>query len=122
MSIANMQDVLYLVGAICLAWITVFLCWVLYEAGRLVHQANELVTDTREKINMVERVLMSIGEKLSNASQYLGLIADGGRQILSIFRSRSTPTKTSLNKKVKKAKKILDDVEEDVENTEDWEN
>ena len=80
---SNAQDLLYLVGAVCVLWITGFLCWALYEAAKLLHQANAVVRDGREKLSRFERTVAQIAEKISNASQYLGFIAEGGKQIIS---------------------------------------
>lgn len=103
MSFISMQDLLYLVGAISLAWITVFLCWVLFEIGKLIHQANALVTDTREKIGRFERAIAAIGEKLGATSQYLGFIAEGGKQLLSFLHNREEKQERKTKKKTKEA-------------------
>ena len=55
-------DLLYFIGAICLLWITGFLCWTLYEIARLVRQANEVMDDTRHKIERFESAVVAIGE------------------------------------------------------------
>lgn len=98
-----MRDLLFLVGAVSLAWVTVFLCWVLYEIGKLIHQANELVSDTREKIGRFERLVMSIGEKLGATSQYLGFIAEGGKQLLSFLHNREEKQERKTKKKSKES-------------------
>ncbi len=85
---SSTQDLLYFVGAICVLWITVFLCWCLYEAGKLIHQANAVVKEGREKLSRFEKSVVAIGEKLSNVSQYLGFIAEGGRQLVAHFHKR----------------------------------
>lgn len=104
MSFLSMHDLLYLVGAISLAWITVFLCWVLFEIGKLIHQANELVSDTREKIGRVERAVAMIGDKLGSTSQYLGYIAEGGKQLLSFLHMREEKAEPRTKKKGKEPK------------------
>ena len=112
MSIANVQDVLYIVASLCLIWITVFLCWALFEAGRLLHQANKMVTDTREKITRVERVLTTVGDKIGSASSYLGLIAEGGKQVMSWMKNREDDDDdVILVKKSKSKRKSREDEE-----------
>ncbi len=82
------QELLYLIGTICLLFVSGFLCWALYEIARLVHQANQVMDDTREKISRFERAVVMIGEKLGASAQYLGFIAEGGKQLLSYFSDR----------------------------------
>ncbi len=90
MPFASMRDLLYLVGAICLAWITVFLCWALYQIGKLVHQANEVVEETREKVERVERTLTSMGK-------YLAFLAEGGKQLVSLLKGKKKKGKMHLS-------------------------
>ncbi len=74
MFLSNSQDVLLLVSAICLLAVTFFLCWLLYEAARLLQQTNQLVEETRNKITAVENMISGFGEKLANLTQYVGFI------------------------------------------------
>ncbi|MSR85219.1 hypothetical protein EXS71_02150 [Candidatus Uhrbacteria bacterium] len=83
------HDLLYFAGAISLVLVTIFFCWVLYEIARLIKQANDMVGDTRKKIERVENAIALIGEKLGMSAQYLSLIAAGGKQLLSFLYKRS---------------------------------
>ncbi len=82
------QDLLTLIGSVCLIFITIFLCWMLYEIARLVRQGNQMVEETREKVGRVEEAFLHIAEKMGAASQYLGLIATAGRELFSWIRTR----------------------------------
>jgi hypothetical protein len=97
---------------VSLAWITVFLCWTLYEIGKLIHQANELVSDTREKIGRFERAIAAIGEKLGATSQYLSFIAEGGKQLLSFLHNREEKQERRTAKKKTKEAPLSDMPEE----------
>jgi hypothetical protein len=111
-----MQDILSLIAAICILAITGFLCWALYEIARLVRQANEVVSDTREKMGRVERMVTSIAEKIGSTSQYLGFIAEGGKQLLSFLHRRE---ENAARKQVNKAKKKLKETEEEMDGEEE---
>lgn len=108
------QELLSLVGAFSLLCVTIFLCWVLFEIGKLVHQANEMVKDTREKMGRLERAVLAIGEKMSNVSHYLGFIAEGGKQMLSFFRTREEKA-SKAPKKGKEGKEVKGEEEKEVE-------
>jgi hypothetical protein len=116
MPLDSIQDVLALVATICAIIITGFLCWALYEIARLVRQANEVVSDTREKIGRVERLVTSIAEKVGSTSQYLGFIAEGGKQLLSFLHRRE---ENAVRKQGQRTKKKMKEVEEEVLETED---
>jgi len=97
-------ELLYFISAIAIGFVAVFLCWALYEIARLMRQANEMVSDTREKVARFERVIVMIGEKLGASAQYLGFIAEGGKQLLSFLHKRSEDKeeKSDIIKKHKK--------------------
>lgn len=101
LTLANVQDIFYLVAAVCLVWITVFLCWALFEIGRLGKQANDVVSDTREKIDRVEDVASNLIEKLTSVSSYVGLIAEWGKQLAGYVGDRKDEGNGKRHKKIK---------------------
>ena len=87
MTIDSTKDLLFLVLSIVIVWIGAFICWALYEIAKMLHQANELIADTRDRISRVESVIMNIKEKLGSSMNYLGMLAEGGKSVLSFLRS-----------------------------------
>ena len=88
MPLLSAQDLLYLIGSVALLFITIFLCWALYEIARLARQGNEIIGETREKAARVEQTLIHLAEKMGAASQYLGLLATAARELFSWLRRR----------------------------------
>jgi hypothetical protein len=70
------KDVLYIVLSFCLLWLTAFLCWALYYLTRLLKQSNELVTETREKLDAFFAYLDEVKERLQSGIKVAGLIVD----------------------------------------------
>lgn len=89
MNFVSSQDVLFIVSACSILVVSGFLCKVLYELAKLIHQTNDMVEDTREKVSRVENAVVGMTEKLSSASQYLGFIAEGGKQLMSFLHRRN---------------------------------
>ncbi|MFA6429053.1 MAG: hypothetical protein WCV84_00975 [Patescibacteria group bacterium] len=98
MLLATTQDTFYLVASICLALITIFLVWGLYELARLVHQTNDMVDDTRNKIERLETALITIGERFASVSQYVGLIAAGAKEVIGMVRQDKGKKKRSASR------------------------
>ena len=42
------QDLLYIVLSFCVLWFTVFLCWLLYQAARVLKNANEIIEGAKK--------------------------------------------------------------------------
>ncbi len=111
MTLNSTLDVLYLVLAISAGWIAIFICWMLYEIAKLLHQANALVTDTREKISRLEHAVMAVKEKLESSATYLGAIAEGGKSLLSFLHTKEE--KKEQRRRTRKKKSDEDDEDEE---------
>jgi len=75
------KDVLYIVLSFCLLWLTAFLCWALYYLTQLLKQSNELVTETREKLDEFFAYLDELKERLSSGLKVAGLIVDALKSV-----------------------------------------
>jgi hypothetical protein len=87
------HDALLLAGAISLLFVSGFLCWVLFELGRMLRQANDVLEDTREKIDRIESFVSDVSERIGSASQYLGVMATAGKEIFGWMRERKERNK-----------------------------
>lgn len=78
------KDILYIVLAFCSVWLTIFLCWALYYFAMTIKNANEVISEIRDKVHAIVKALDYIQEKLDFVSggmhfmskyinQYLGL-------------------------------------------------
>lgn len=111
MFLSTSSDLILFVGSICLLLVTGFTCWLLYEAARILHQTNELVAETREKINAIELLVKTIGEKFANLSQYAGFLVEGSKRIMAYFEHKEEKASRPVRKS-KGAEPTLDEIEE----------
>jgi hypothetical protein len=102
----NTRDILYVVLAVAAVWTTVFLCWALFELALILHRANRIVKETTEKLTRIEKMFLSIKEKLENSAGVLGVIAESGRAALSMFKAHE-----EKQGKRKKKSKLFDEEE-----------
>ncbi len=92
------QDIWYIVASICLVAITIFLCLVLYRLLRVIRQADEIVTTTREKVAFVEETVENLVERFTTLSGYASLVSEGGKKLLSLVGDRGSASKKSKKK------------------------
>lgn len=109
MTLVSTQDLFFLVLAVATGWIAVFLCWALYEVARMLHQANAVVSETREKLNRLEKAILAIKEKLETSMGYFGMLAEGGKSLMSMFHQREERREKRRAKKGKSADEDEDD-------------
>ncbi len=94
------HDALFFTGAFCLLLVSGFLSWALYELARMLRQANDVLSDTREKIDRIESFVSDVSDRLGSASQYLGVMASAGKEIFGWMRDRkSTQEENVPNRK-----------------------
>ncbi len=67
-------DILYIVMALCVLWFTVFLCWLLYQAGRVLRNANNILETVSEKLELISEALHFIQKKVDGISSNMGLV------------------------------------------------
>lgn len=101
MTLDTTQDLFFLILAVATGWVAVFICWSLYEVARMLHQANAVVTETREKLNRVEKAITSIKERLEKSVDYFGMLAEGGKSLMNMFSQREERKEKGRTKKSK---------------------
>ncbi len=92
------KDVLNLVIALSVALFTFFLCWLMYYFISILRTIKQTLTDVQEKINSLDELLTSLKEKISNSSNYLGLLTKSIISLIELFKNRKEK-KTQAKKK-----------------------
>ena len=81
-------DLLNVVLAASVITLTVFLVWALYQLGQILHNANRVATSLRLKLELIDKILNLVKEKLEKGASHLGLIADSAIKLVSYFIER----------------------------------
>ena len=69
------RDLLFVVLSLCIVWFSVFLCWLLYQAGRVLKNINDIVESTTQKLEMITDAVYFIRDKVDNLSGKMGVIS-----------------------------------------------
>lgn len=75
MLLTSSQELLYLVIAICLVWFTVFLCWLLYQAARVLQNANRVVESLAHKLELINDAVQYMRSKVDGVSKNMGVVS-----------------------------------------------
>lgn len=86
-------DVLYTALAVSVLLLTVFIVWLLIESALVLHRANRLLRDVREKLARIDSALVGIKDKIEHSAGYLSLLAEGLKQIVPMIIRRSKDKK-----------------------------
>lgn len=86
--IETSKDLLYVVLAFSVLWLTIFLSWMLYYVIMMLRQVNKVVTGFREKMEKISQTVDKIKEKFENTSAYLGLIGKAVEKMVEFIGER----------------------------------
>ncbi|MFZ2189990.1 MAG: hypothetical protein WA057_00235 [Candidatus Magasanikiibacteriota bacterium] len=69
------QDLLYIVLSLSILWFTVFLCWLLYQAARVLRNINKITESVIQKLEMIADAVGFIREKVDSLSGKMGMVS-----------------------------------------------
>lgn len=68
------QQLLYIILSICVLWFTLFLCWLLYQAARVLQNANRIIEDVMKKLELIVDAVHFIREKVDGLSSGMNAV------------------------------------------------
>lgn len=71
------KDILYLVIAFCVLWITVFLCWMFFYVTRILKNANAIAEEFRSRLQMLTEAINYLRGKVENIHSLLSVAGSG---------------------------------------------
>lgn len=74
MFIETSQDFFFLILAFSILTFTIFLCWLLYQAARVLRNANNIIENLMHKLELITDAVDYIREKVDGMSSNLGFI------------------------------------------------
>ena len=71
------KDILYIVIAFCVLWITVFLCWMFYYVTRILKNANEIAEEFRARLQVLTETINYLRGKVESIHGLLSMASGG---------------------------------------------
>jgi predicted PurR-regulated permease PerM len=96
--IQDSKDLLYVVIAFCILWLTIFLAWFIYYLAMMMRQFNQIVKEMRERLKKVDEAIDALKQKIEHSVSYLSLIGDGMKKLVEVAKEHGV----SIGKKSKK--------------------
>jgi len=79
------KDLLFVVIAFCILWFTVFVCWALYYVIVMLRNISKMTISIREKMEVVDKILKLIKEKLEKGSSHMAMISDSAIKLIGFL-------------------------------------
>ncbi|MBT4857144.1 hypothetical protein HON52_03055 [Candidatus Uhrbacteria bacterium] len=64
-------DILLIVIAFCVLWVTAFVCWFIYHLAMMLRSLNDVLQEVRFSIEKVEQALQAMKMKVEKGSGHL---------------------------------------------------
>ena len=81
MLIETSKDLLYIVLAFCILWLTVFLSWLLYYLIAIVRDTEHLVRQVRHAVEKVDELAHAAHDKMERSAASFTLVAQALKEL-----------------------------------------
>lgn len=99
------KDILYLVIAFSVLWLTIFTAWGIYYIVMILREAKIMLRDIRKKIEMLEGLIKAGKERLERTSSNMKLLVDAASTVASYAKSKYDEKKEEKKKPTRGRKK-----------------
>lgn len=104
-------EILYIVLAFCVLWISAVVFWLLWQVASIMKRANDTVTIVQETLAKMEAALDGIRRKFDSTGTALGAIMHTTGKALEYMIEKKLTKQDTSKQKVSKKKKIVTDDE-----------
>jgi predicted PurR-regulated permease PerM len=84
--IQNSRDLLNIVIAFCILWLTIFFAWFIYYLAMMMKQFFQIVKEMRGRLKKVDDTIDALKEKIEHSASYLSLIGEGVKKLVEVIR------------------------------------
>lgn len=82
------KDVLFIVLAFCVLWLTVFISWLLFYLIKVFRSASKTIDKTQETIKMIDSFVNSLKDKINKSTSHLLLLGELAKQGMNFMDKR----------------------------------
>ena len=96
------KDLLFVAIAFAVLFFTVFVCWALYYVVVMLRNVSKMTISIREKMEVVDKILKLVKEKLEKGSSHMAMISDSAIKLVGLLMEKQRTGSTKTKKKKKK--------------------
>lgn len=92
------KDLLNLVIAFCILWLTVFICWLIYYLAMIFRGVHQVIDKFNQTLEAITSFFSKAKEKVENISGNLGTIIEAAKKVSEFINRRKKPSSDKQNK------------------------
>lgn len=93
------KDLLFVVLAFCILWLTIFLSWLLYYVISIVRDAESLVRQIKGAVEKVDQLAHTVREKFEHSAASFTLVAQAVKELIVWAMQERAKKRSSGRKK-----------------------
>ncbi|MBT3418753.1 MAG: hypothetical protein HN726_04380 [Candidatus Magasanikbacteria bacterium] len=94
----DFAHILPITAALALVWVTIFLCVLLYQAARVLRNANNIIENLTHKLELIVEAVEFIKERVDGMTSRMGVLSGVATKLVDSFVMG--PIKSKLNAKI----------------------
>lgn len=102
--IESSKDILYIVIAFSILWVTVFFCWAFYYLIATLRNVSKMTLSVREKLELVDNILKLVKDKLEKGTNHMALLSDSAIKLVGFLMEKHQSNKGKNSSRPKKKK------------------
>ncbi len=88
------SDILYIVLAFCVLWLTAGLFWLITQLAIMLRNVNETMMDAQKKLALIEEAIVGIKTRVERATSSSRFIFDGLKSVVEYAVEKRHPKKS----------------------------
>lgn len=93
------KDILLLTIALCIFLFTLFSCWAIYYIVVMLKNISKMTISIREKMEVVDKILKLVKEKLEKGSNHMAMVADSVIKLVGMVMEKQGKVSSKKKKK-----------------------
>lgn len=97
--VSTSKDILFIVLAVAVLWVTIFFCWLLYYFVAIMREVKGSLRDARDKMRHIDEALHSVKDKLERSVSIFTILGETAKQLVGYFIEKKKCNKEEKKKK-----------------------
>ncbi|MDP3244700.1 MAG: hypothetical protein Q8M83_03530 [bacterium] len=97
--LSTSKDILFIVLAVAVLWVTIFFCWLLYYFVAITREVKGGLRDARDKMRHFDEALHSVKDKLEHSVSIFAVLGETAKQLIGYFIEKKKAKKEEKKKK-----------------------
>lgn len=102
-------DILFVVLAFCVLWVSAALFWLIWQVGNVLRNVNNTLETVQQKVVVIESAITAVRHRFENMTSLAGPLIDAGRRVVEYAVEKREEVKARKAPSPRRAPKVAMD-------------